>query len=885
MAGKDYKIDFSAADPALYSRLLPKQIATLPSSRDNNPLSGAADSTSVESLASKNLALGQIVPFEFRISVDQKGKVNGDKITVTAGWETVTTNGSLFGYDGDLGVIAAFVDSSDSNGSRDTDATVSNFDWTLVGTEIQGTFEITNLDPGEEIVLEAWVVLQDEIPDKIGGNVHSRLIGAETSGTVEAEEIIRTGNQTIPLKQVKDLLTTQADLSLVTDDSTEDNNSVVINLDTTTPGIFKVNPTGQVQFDYLFDGGWFQGELAVFSLKGMETYEAGSTKFITEAARRALSNSEEGRILLQDRQEGAKFAENFQWEKDFNAGEYQGVKTFDMTAGDELAFMLVQHTSVREIYQSPNNISKWGKLPIFSIPEANPFGTAPNQIVAVDNNGTLAFEDVRIDQGKSDQDYNDIVFQVRGLEGNVASIDDHVNPNRDWRTTEVGQELLQYADRTIFNEGVFEVGETGEMTFDFLYDGGWFQGELAVFSLQGMGGFQAGSQAFIKEAANRALSNSELGYVLVQDRIEGARFSDTVAWEKNFNAGEYQGIKTFNMNPGDEFAVMLIQHTTVKDIANNPSQVGQWGKRAIFSVPEANPGSKSQGQMVDLNNSGAFAMEDLAVDRDQSDRDYNDIVFQIKGANATAASIDRFSNPDRDWRNTDIGKELLEYANRAVFDEGVFQVGESGEVIIDFLYDGGYYQGAEVGIFSLEDMDSYEIGSEAFIKEAVGRAQSNSKQGYVVVQDQQEGARFSASFNWENDYNHKEYQGRQTFLMNPGDTLGLILVPDGTLDKAFSAPDWATKKDPLFSMSAANFDDQIHVADIFTGAEGTIFGFEDVRLDRNSNTDYNDIVIAIEGVKSIGLADIEDVISSNRNWLDTKVGQDIIGYFDDASLI
>ncbi len=894
MAGNDYQIDFSAADPVLSSRLLFEQIDTLPSGRDRDPISGAADSTSVESLAPEHLALGQIVPFEFRISADSAGTVNGDTITVTAGWETVTTNGGLFGYDGDLGVIAAFVDSSDPSASGDTDATVSNFSWNLVGTEIQGTFEITNLDPGEEIVLETWVVLQDEITEGIKGNVQSRLIGAETSGTIEVGERINTGNQTIPLLRAKELLTASADFSVTEEPNTSNNtdteltdvsgvnanNSVAIDNSNNTSGVFQVDETGQISFDYLYDGGWFQGELAVFSLQGMENYQAGSQEFMVEAARRALTNSQEGRILLQDRQQGAKFSENLAWENNFNAGEYQGVKTFDMTAGDELAFMLVQHTTVQNIYQNPNNISQWGKLPIFSIPEANPFGTAPNQVVAVDNNGTLAFEDMRIDQGKSDLDYNDVVFQVRGLEGNVATMDDNVNPNRDWRTTETGQALLDYADRSIFSEGVFQVGETGEMTFDYLFDGGWFQGELAVFNLQGMGNYEVGSQAFIQEAANRALSNSDLGYVLVQDQIEGARFSKDLAWERNFNAGEYQGIKTFTMNPGDEFAVMLIQHTSVQEIADDPSKVGQWGKRALFSIPEANPGGESQGQIVDINGNGAFAMEDLALNGNFSDKDYNDMVFQIKGADATVASIEQFSNPDRDWLTTTIGEELLEYANRAVFDEGVFQVGESGEVIIDFLYDGGWYTGAEVGIFSLAGMDMYETGSEAFMQEAIDRATSNTNQGYVVVQDTNEGAKFSDDPLWEGNYNDGEYRGRQTFLMNPGDTFGLVLVPDGTLDEVSSAPDWAIKKDPLFSMSAANLDNQVQFADILTGAEGTIVGFEDVRLDLNSNTDYNDAVLAIEGVQRIGLTDIEDVISTNRNWLDTEVGLDIVNYFD-----
>ena len=67
----------------------------------------------------------------------------------------VTTNGSVFGYDGNIGVISAFVDGGDPGTSNDTDAIVSDFSWAMVGTEIQGTFEISTLDPGEEIVVKA----------------------------------------------------------------------------------------------------------------------------------------------------------------------------------------------------------------------------------------------------------------------------------------------------------------------------------------------------------------------------------------------------------------------------------------------------------------------------------------------------------------------------------------------------------------------------------------------------------------------------------------------------------------------------------------------------------------------------------------------------------
>jgi Domain of unknown function (DUF4114) len=861
MAGNKYQIDFSAANPRLYSRIFPRQLSTLPRGRQHDPLSNATDSTSVESLASASLALGQIVPFEFRISVDSTGTVSSDTISFTAGWDTVTTNGGLFGYDRNLGVISAFVDASDPSTRKDTNATITNFSWSLVGTEIRANFQLANLDPGEEVVVEAWVVLQDKIPITTTGNVQSRLISAKTAGTINPGNTINTGSQTIPLQKVREFWNNQGEY---------------VNRAKFDTGTFTVDASGQVEFDYLYDGGWFKGELAVFSLKGMENYQPGSLEFMTEAAARALGNSKQGRILMSDRSEGARFSDKVAWENNFNidADKYTGVKSFEMEAGDELAFMFVQNTTVQDIYQNPQSTSQWGKSVLFS--------TDTNQLVSLDGKGTLAFEDLLVKNGNSDRDYNDLVFQVKGLQSdNTPDVSNLINNSRDWRNTTTGKNLLEYADRSTFNEGVFEVGETGKVTFDYLYDGGSFQGELAVFSLEGMNAYKAGSNAFIAEATRRAMSNSNFGYILANDRNEGAKFTQKMPWENNFNldANQYQGVKTFTMNPGEQFAFMLVQNTSVAEV-HDPTKIWQWGKMPLFSIPEVNPGGRSPKQMVDVDGNGTYAFEDIRTDIGKCDRDYNDFIFQVKGATGAVAAMDLYANSDRDWRKSTGGRQLLKYSNRATFDEGVFQVGNSGQVKIDFLYDGGWYQGAEVGIFSLKEMDSYETGSQAFIEAAINRAKSNTTQGYTVVKDLNQGAKFSSSLKWEGNYNNGQYEGKQTFLMNPGDIFGLVLIPDGTLNEALTAPDWAIKKDPLFSMSAANHKDQIQFADIFSNAEGTVVGFEDVRLDLGSNHDYNDVVLAIEGAQRIGLADIEDVMASNRDWLKTTVGQEVIHYFD-----
>ena len=215
----------------------------------------------------------------------------------------------------------------------------------------------------------------------------------------------------------------------------------------------------------------------------------------------------------------------------------------------------------------------------------------------------------------------------------------------------------------MFDGGVFTVGETGEVTIDFLYDGGGYEGELAIFSLDGMGELEPGSNEFIRVAVERALSESELGHVLITDAAEGARFSGELG-EADRNSGDYLGLKTVQMRAGDQFAVMLIPHGTVEDVdevlSNGESLRPKM--RPLFSLATANPQDDLQlGQIADVDGSGStFVMEDLRLSSG-GDRDYNDIIFQFKGAVGEAIELEEVIEPGQDWRETETGEALLDY--------------------------------------------------------------------------------------------------------------------------------------------------------------------------------------------------------------------------------
>ncbi|MEG5218718.1 DUF4114 domain-containing protein, partial [Microcoleus sp. ARI1-A5] len=211
-----------------------------------------------------------------------------------------------------------------------------------------------------------------------------------------------------------------------------------------------------------------------------------------------------------------------------------------------------------------------------------------------------------------------------------------------------------------FTSGKFIVDSTGQVGIDFLLDGGLYKGQLAIVSLKGMEKFVPGSAEFIKEVASRALSNSVKGHVVINDLSEGARFTGNLP-EGNYNEGTYLGVKSFAMTSGDEFGVMLVPNGTVQEVLNNPVVGGD--KRPLFSMVTANPAEGFHvGQIADVTGSGkTFAMEDMRVDFG-SDRDYNDVIFQVRGATGTAVNLDAVINADKDWRKDDIGKALLAYS-------------------------------------------------------------------------------------------------------------------------------------------------------------------------------------------------------------------------------
>jgi hypothetical protein len=275
----------------------------------------------------------------------------------------------------------------------------------------------------------------------------------------------------------------------------------------------------------------------------------------------------------------------------------------------------------------------------------------------------------------------------------------------------------------MFEAGTFIVGKTGVVQFDWLYDGGMYQGELGIFSLKGMGSLTPGSTEFIAEAVRRARSGSVEGHLVLSDPTEAARFSGSLGEPKNWNSGEYQNVRSFEMRPGDQFATILVPDSTFAALAADPDTTDSH-KRPLFSLVSPNPAyGMYLGQIADVNGMGtAFSYEDMSADT--SDRDYNDLIIQIFGATVQdVPSMDslrggtaRAKRESSDWRtDTELGRTIIEHLDaQAVSPETVWlsaDVNFPADITVyspdgeAFGTAGGHIAGASAGT----DIDGYRF--------------------------------------------------------------------------------------------------------------------------------------------------------------------------------
>lgn len=222
------------------------------------------------------------------------------------------------------------------------------------------------------------------------------------------------------------------------------------------------------------------------------------------------------------------------------------------------------------------------------------------------------------------------------------------------------------------------------------------------------------------------------------------------------------------------------------------------------------------------------------------------------------------------------------FAVEQAFDEaGIFTVGQSGTVTVDFLLDSGSYV-SELGLFSLRGLENLDPTSQEFIQNAASRAISNSGLGYIAISDTTEGGRLNGRLPSDGNYSRGDYLGPKEFALLPGEQFAFILVPNGTLEEVATNPAIQGNKAPIFSIASANPNGTAHIGQLVTGvSDGQVFGFEDIRTDGSSDLDYNDIIFQVTGASAQAIS-IASLINLDEAWSDSDIARQIYEIAENA---
>ena len=221
-----------------------------------------------------------------------------------------------------------------------------------------------------------------------------------------------------------------------------------------------------------------------------------------------------------------------------------------------------------------------------------------------------------------------------------------------------GQELIG---------GYIETDSSGEINVEYLFDSGQLDKmRVGVFSLEGMDAYSSNWSAFKIEAAQRIQSDSVLGREILNDSTDAAKFTSPVGWIAAYNTGQYQGIQTFELMPDAQYGLFVLRKNSWSDVIANPNRSAWWLGLELEGSPEL----FDSKQIGDVTGDGTLlGIEDIALSSGSGDRDYDDILFQITGADFVGHLVDDLIDPNVEWRNEPLGQEIIDYALAQIGDE------------------------------------------------------------------------------------------------------------------------------------------------------------------------------------------------------------------------
>ncbi len=197
-------------------------------------------------------------------------------------------------------------------------------------------------------------------------------------------------------------------------------------------GTFTTDASGKISVDFLYDGGGYVGQMGFYSLAGMTDLKVGSEEFIKEAARRVLTNSGEGRLIISDITDAARTSVKLKTDNVYNQGKYKGIQNFQMDGDSQFGVILIPNGTFTEVLAKPSLTG--AKRALFSNNLANPAPKINSGVQLSDLTGdgsVFAWEDTRLDDSTCDFDYNDIIFRILGAKGEAPAYQTLAAPLED----------------------------------------------------------------------------------------------------------------------------------------------------------------------------------------------------------------------------------------------------------------------------------------------------------------------------------------------------------------------------------------------------------------------------------------------------------------------
>ncbi|WP_204105499.1 MULTISPECIES: hypothetical protein [Spirulina sp. CCY15215] len=199
---------------------------------------------------------------------------------------------------------------------------------------------------------------------------------------------------------------------------------------------------------------------------------------------------------------------------------------------------------------------------------------------------------------------------------------------------------------------------------------------------------------------------------------------------------------------------------------------------------------------------------------------------------------------------------------------GIFTVGETGEIAIEFLWHGREISAGQLVLFSLEGMEDFQLDSPALIAEILDRIHSPQSLnpiplGHLAIADLTQGARFGS---WGARFSDDRVNRIEPLKLPPRERFCFVLICNSDLIEIDKNRDLTDRL--CFSFFPRCFVD-------VTG-EGNTFAFgEEGGL-------YNSPVFRIWGAKGNTLS-LDEAISPELDWRKTKLGRELLTYIKHIS--